>query len=327
MFRAALVACLVVVALASPIVNVEKEWTNFKQKFNRVYENAEVEANRLRIFTQNLEDIVQHNQKYAKGEFTWYKGVNQFTDMTEEEFHAIYKPNALPKSAIRRGEPHVNSTAPKAVTLDWRTEGYVTPVKDQGQCGACWSFSATGSIEGQWYRSSGRLVSLSEQNLIDCTKVGATNGCNGGLMEDAFTYVAQNGGIDTEASYPYQAANHLCRYSAANAGASIKNYRSLAVNTATVTNALASEGPISCPIFVGVGGFPQSYSGGVYVNANCRDSLNHAILLVGYGTDASAGDYFIVKNSWGTSWGENGYFRIARGNTCGLLEDCTYPVV
>merc|ERR1712035_215593 len=178
-----------------------------------------------------------------------------------------------------------NFQAPASV--DWRQSGYVTPVKDQKQCGSCWAFSAVGALEGQNFRKTGQLVSLSEQNLVDCSK--DNSGCNGGLMDYAFEYVKSNGGIDTESSYPYTARDGVCKYNAANKGD----------------------------------------SSGVYNEPRCSSrSLDHGVLAVGYGSDAS-GDYWIVKNSWGKAWGESGYIRMSRNksNQCGVATEASYPTV
>merc|ERR550517_5726 len=155
----------------------------------------------MEIFLQNLERIAEHNIRYRNGEVTYTLGMNRFGDLTHPEFVARfngYKSNGLAKKAGKTFMKPANFQAP--ASMDWRTEGYVTPVKDQGQCGSCWSFSSTGSLEGQHFRKTGQLVSLSEQNLVDCSTENL--GCNGGDMQLAYDYIKANHGIDTEASYP-----------------------------------------------------------------------------------------------------------------------------
>merc|ERR1711911_94730 len=162
----------------------------------------------MEIFLQNLERIAEHNIRYRNGEVTYTLGMNRFGDMTHPEFVARfngYKSNGLAKKAGKTFMKPANFQAP--ASMDWRTEGYVTPVKDQGQCGSCWSFSSTGSLEGQHFRKTGQLVSLSEQNLVDCSTENL--GCNGGDMQLAYDYIKANHGIDTEASYPYEARDAL----------------------------------------------------------------------------------------------------------------------
>merc|ERR550534_3331518 len=180
----------------------------------------------MEIFLQNLERIAEHNIRYRNGEVTYTLGMNRFGDMTHPEFVARfngYKSNGLAKKAGKTFMKPANFQAP--ASMDWRTEGYVTPVKDQGQCGSCWSFSSTGSLEGQHFCKTGQLVSLSEQNLVDCSTENL--GCNGGDMQLAYDYIKANHGIDTEASYPYEARDRTCRFKAANVGATITGYEVL----------------------------------------------------------------------------------------------------
>merc|ERR1711909_103407 len=202
----------------------------------------------MEIFLQNLERIAEHNIRYRNGEVTYTLGMNRFGDMTHPEFVARfngYKSNGLAKKAGKTFMKPANFQAP--ASMDWRTEGYVTPVKDQGQCGSCWSFSSTGSLEGQHFRKTGQLVSLSEQNLVDCSTENL--GCNGGDMQLAYDYIKANHGIDTEASYPYEARDRTCRFKAANVGATITGYEVLrSGDEAALVDALASVGPIAIAI-------------------------------------------------------------------------------
>lgn len=212
--------------------------------------------------------------------------------------------------------------------VDWRDEGYVTPVKDQGQCGSCWSFGATGSMEGAIFKKTGELVSLSEQNLVDCDK--KSSACQGGLEIYAFDYVISNGGINTEADYPYQSgdgSHHQCRFDDSNRVLTISSYDEYPRDEENLTDKLATEGPISVGIDAGQRSF-QFYSSGIYYEEDCHTLLlNHAVLAVGYGTQAD-GDYYIVKNSWGTSWGDAGYILMSRNrnNNCGIASDANLPI-
>merc|ERR1711909_125292 len=213
----------------------------------------------MKVFLDNREKVLSHNARFANGEVTFELGMNKFGDLLSTEFAAMY--NGYTRK-LRTGTETVfmapeNFVAPTSV--DWRTEGAVTPVKDQKQCGSCWAFSATGSLEGQNFRKTGSLVSLSEQNLVDCSSRYGNAGCNGRLMDSAFEYVQAN-------------------------DASRSSF--------------------------------QLYRSGVYVEPRCSSrSLDHGVLAVGYGTDAKNGDYWIVKNSWGTGWGEAGYIKMARNKS------------
>lgn len=206
----------------------------------------------------------------------------------------------------------------------------MTDVKDQGRCGSCWSFSSTGSLEGHHFIKTGQLVSLSEQNLIDCSGMYGNRGCNGGWMDQAFTYIQNNGGIDTEDSYPYRAVQGICRYNQRNSGATCSGYVDIPEGDEDkLREAIGTIGPVSIGIDASNESF-RHYSSGVYVEENCKTNYtDHGVLAVGYGTDRSGNDYYIVKNSWGTTWGEQGYIRMARNrnNHCGIATAASYPQV
>jgi len=229
--------------------------------------------------------------------------------------------------------PEVNEPAPvqTGVTGDlvnWVNKGAVTPIKNQGQCGSCWSFSATGSMEGQQFIKKNTLVSLSEQNLVDCSTAQGNDGCNGGLMDQAFQYVISNKGIDTEASYPYTATGpNTCEYSAQNIGDTISGFQDITSGSESALQTASDGQPVSVAIDASNTSF-QLYTSGVYYEPACSSSqLDHGVLVVGYGNDDSNTAYWLVKNSWGTDWGMNGFIQMSRNknNNCGIATMASYP--
>lgn len=199
------IGLLVLVISYSSALNLQEEWESFKNYHKKFYSSNVEEIKRFNIWKSNLDFINQHNRQADNGAHSFWLKMNQFGDLTSSEFGAIYNgfnqslaQPLLRKRPIFRYNPNLH--VPESV--DWRTQGYVTPVKDQRQCGSCWAFSATGALEGQHFRATGELVSLSEQNLVDCSRKYGNQGCNGGLMDQAFAYVKENEGIDTELSYP-----------------------------------------------------------------------------------------------------------------------------
>lgn len=214
-------------------------------------------------------------------------------------------------------------------SIDWRSKGAVTPVKDQNHCGCCWAFSATGAIEGHNFLKTGKLVSLSEQNLVDCAKNGGNDGCNGGYMNEAFTYVIQNKGIDSEESYPYEAKDNDCRFNEKTIGATLTDFVRLpSGNEEILKEVVATIGPVATAIDTSDEHY-RSFKSGVFNIDKCSsERLTHGVLIVGYGTE-EGNDYWLVKNSYGKSWGLDGYIKMARNkqNHCGIATDASYPVV
>lgn len=299
-------------------------------KYNKTYPSEEEKQYRLTVFEDNLAFVNNHN---SLGNFTYTLGLNAYADLTHHEFKASKL--GLPLSAndlirLKRGslgqqpDPFGDVGIPSSV--DWRKEGAVTKVKDQGTCGACWSFAATGAIEGINKIFAGSLVSLSEQELIDCDR-SFNEGCDGGLMDYAYEFVEQNHGIDTEDDYPYLGRQRTCnRNKLKRRVVTIDGYVDVPPNEEALLKAVAAQ-----PVSVGICGSDrafQSYSKGIFTGP-CSTKLDHAVLIVGYGSGNGV-DYWIVKNSWGTSWGMNGYVHIVRnsGNSegvCGINKLASYP--
>ncbi|KAK7107254.1 procathepsin L-like [Littorina saxatilis] len=312
----------------------EETWSNFKVAYGRQYSSKAVEAYRFQTFVSNLKKIEQHNSLFQNGNTTYWMGINQFADMSVEEYRAHNKLKPVKRTASRTlkclpFQSPLNYQLP--ATVDWRKKGYVTPVKNQGQCGSCWAFSTTGSMEGQYYRKTKSLVSLSEQQLVDCAGPFGTQGCNGGDEPLAYAYINNAGGIDKDIDYPYESQDGQCRFLKNKVVARVTGcYDVTEGSEQELQSAVSSQGPVSVNIDANHDSF-QFYSGGVYVEQSCQngpEDLDHAVLAVGYGTMGGQ-DYWIVKNSWGGQWGLQGYIMMARNknNMCGVATEANFPVV
>ncbi|XP_062135083.1 cathepsin L-like [Drosophila sulfurigaster albostrigata] len=308
---------------------LEEEWNRFQIDYTKFYQTEDEALLRRLIFVDNKRRIDKHNRRFMAGLESYEMGVNQFTDLLPKEFQS----QMLSSLNITEAEGLIEFrySAPRDVdppsSIDWRAKGAVTPVMDQGEiCESCWAFATTGTLEGQTFVRTGRLVQLSAQNLVDCSST-YNNNCGGGLAARALKYIMDNGGINTESSYPYQGTMQQCRYDSRNIGATVQG-RSLVKDKSEANLAVATA--LYGPVSVAVDGTGlQHYRSGVYNNPNCTNDLNHAMVVVGYGHDSYDGDYWLVKNSWGTSFGESGYIRMSRNrnNQCGIASYAVFPMV
>jgi len=295
-------------------------FTRFVAKYNKAYEHESF-FTRYNVFKQNLDFITKHNQDNN----TYTVAVNEFADLTKEEFKAEFLKLNNVQHAFSRSKNLASFEGVQAPnSIDWRQAGAVTPVKNQGQCGSCWAFSTTGAVEGAHAIATKNLVSLSEQQLVDCAGSSGNMGCNGGLMDYAFEWIIKNG-ICEESAYPYQGVQKSCSKTCTKA-ATLSSYKDIKSGSESdLLAAIGTVGPVSVAIEADQSAF-QFYSSGVFT-APCGTNLDHGVLAVGYGTQTGL-DYYIVKNSWGSSWGESGYIRLVKGvNQCGIALSASYPVV
>ncbi|GJV13190.1 senescence-specific cysteine protease SAG39-like protein [Tanacetum coccineum] len=295
-------------------------------RYGRVYKDIYEKEQRSIIFQENVHYIQSFNNAMNKG----YKlAVNEFADLTNEEFRTtrnrFLAHECFPSTSAFRYE---NVTAVPS-SMDWRTKGAVTPIKDQGQCGCCWAFSAVAAMEGITQLKTGKLISLSEQELVDCDTSGIDQGCEGGLMDNAFDFIVSNKGLTTESKYPYKGVDGTCNSNEkSNNAATITGHEDVPANSeSALLKAVASQ-PVSVAIDASGSDF-QFYSSGVFTG-ECGTELDHGVTAVGYGTSDDGTKYWLVKNSWGTSWGQEGYIMMERDvdateGICGIAMQASYP--
>ena len=311
-----------VFALVASNVDVDtimfQQFQKFIKKYHKRYASVNEYLARFEVFKRNVMAAFTENASYQTG-------ITKFSDLTQQEFAKTYLNLNYDAMAVANFNPYVvqvKNAAPDA--WDWREKGYVSPVKDQGSCGSCWAFSTVGNLEGLYYKEKQTMVTLSEQMLVDCDTYDS--GCNGGLMENTFTWLKENGGIMTDTDYPYKGRKGTCQSDETKyVDMQITGYTKLGSGSSTwdpvdedeIKEFLYETGPLA----VALNANPlQTYSSGILdkTSSQCPTSgMNHAVTMVGYGHDDSQDkDYWIVKNSWGKNWGEDGYFRIRRGTGC-----------
>ncbi|XP_060089131.1 procathepsin L-like [Heteronotia binoei] len=319
---------------AGPAVALEEAWKDWKATNGKEYLEDE-ENFRRTIWEKNLWMIQQHNLEASLGKHTYRLGMNHFGDLTNKEYtqrtNCIYSgPAEPPGGNVTLFQESATLETPKEV--DWRKKGYVTRVKDQGNCGSCWAFSATGALEGLHFKTTKRLVSLSEQNLIDCSGKFHNCGCGGGNASRAFLYVQHNGGINSEKTYPYLSKNSSpCRYDPQKAEAKCTSFVAIPKgDERALERALFSAGPVSIAFDSRSREF-QFYKSGIFSCPWSDKKLTHAMLAVGYVNSPEVrkgSSYWILKNSWSKLWGEKGYMRLSKGaNHCGIADGASYPIL
>lgn len=321
-----LLITFLVLGLAFAVVPDKRfiEFQDFIIKYDKEYSSIEEFQEKFEIFKQNQKIIKKISpKKLSNGEFNPNQlrfAPNQFSDMTQEEFKEKYLNLDVEQLRAMREDPSVRNLEPTITEIpesfDWREKGVVSPVKNQGDCGSCWSFATAATLESQYLMKTGKTQILSEQQLIDCDTTN--KGCHGGVMTKAYKYL-QTSGLMTSADYPYQAKDKLtCRYKEEKAVIKVKSWGIAEKNEEKIKALLVEKGPLSGA----VNALPLTfYSSGIFdpwFDFLCPSSVNHAITIVGYGKEDGT-EYWIIKNSWGKKWGENGYFRLALGRgLCGI---------
>jgi cathepsin L len=347
MFSKFLIATLSITSAfaAPPAINSayparSAEFDAWKAQFGKAYSSETEEAKRFLIWLDTSLSVEEHN---ASG-LDWTRAVNQFADQTAEEFNSWANGLKYDAEAPRTGSPFNLEVDADALptSVDWRKKGIVNAVKNQAQCGSCWAFSTIASFEGQ-YALKHNLTSFSEQDLVDCVKGvnGCCNGCQGGLMDPAFEYMkaSQKGDDDTEKTYGYTGQNGSCTFKQGIAEGGINGHVDVtAGDQNALKTAVATIGVISVGVDASKGW--QTYGGGVYTPIlpgiiGCSSnpgSMDHGVAVVGYNTDTFNGkkkDYWIVRNSWASSWGEQGYMYLTmdKNNACGIANTASYPTL
>jgi C1A family cysteine protease len=323
-----LILALAVSAIFAIKINphsASQEFYDFIAKYNKHYSPEEFQQ-RSAIFQSNLQIIKLQNRKaHAAGKDTQF-GVNKFSDLDPKEFASLYFGYKETRPHVDKVESYDASADPLPVSFDWRTKGAVSPVKNQEQCGSCWAFSATEGVESAWFLAKKQLLILSPQQIVSCD--ANDDGCDGGDLPTAFGYIQQNG-LEPDAVYPYTSGNGddgSCLFDSTKVVAKISGfkYATTTGNETAMQAAMIPNGPLSICVDASTW---QNYQGGV-ITHGCGDSLDHCVQIVGWASTAKNDPYWIVRNSWGTDWGLNGYLWVERGHDeCGISDEATYVTI
>lgn len=314
--KLALIGAVAAHKLNDTLDQYDYKFMAYVSEHNKSYGTTAEYMFRKNQFTIRDKEIEAHN---ADANNTHTVGHNFLSDRTFDE---VKRMNGFKPSSKKEDNTYYFSEEGLEASVDWRTKGAVTPVKNQGQCGSCWAFSTTGAVEGADFIKTGTLNSYSEQQLVDCAGGSWGNmGCNGGLMDNAFAYIKASHSLELESQYPYTAQTQTCKYSAGKGLGTVSGHTDVS-HTAAQLRAALNQQPVSVAIEADQMVF-QSYTSGV-ITSGCGTNLDHGVLAVGYGTE-NGQDYFLVKNSWGAGWGDNGYVKIGANNQCGILLSASYP--
>ncbi|XP_064187500.1 procathepsin L-like isoform X2 [Anguilla rostrata] len=331
-FLAWLVLLYGVVTSVDP--DLDAEWQQWNIKYNGAVKKTR-SLIRREIWEDNYRFIEDHNKRYKEGKETYELGLNVFGDLNTDEFVEVTKASSMvgtPKSSnlmlsaaeLRHAASELNSKS-----IDYRDMGYITPVEDQGFCGSCWAYSATGALEAQWKKKTGELIPLSKQQLVDCSTSTGNKACVGGRPSLAYMYIMQNGGIQAEDSYPYVMEERNCVANRSKNVVSVKDWKYVPPgDEQAFEDALVTIGPIAVVIDTTTRNF-QFYRKGVFYDPKCSIwKQAHAVVLIGFGTEGPE-EYWTIKNSWGVYWGEEGYMRLAKNRQrhCGISQYGVVPFV
>jgi len=305
----------------------DDEFDHFERKHGKVYHSESERGHRRSVYYTNKKYIDRHN---ARDDVTYKLAMNKFGDMTRGELKTLMRPTlSKPRSQTSATMTHPISDKAAPAYVNWVEKGAVNPPKDQGICGSCWTFGTTGTIEGAYFVKTGKLLSLSEQQLVDCAWTEGNSACDGGEASGALQFVMDNGGIALEQTYRYIMLDHFCNTEDRSSGVTLTGYVNV-TNEAQLQDALANRGPVAVAIDASHPTF-TFYSSGVYNEPACGNTsndLDHEVLAVGYGS-VDGQDYYLVKNSWSTYWGDGGYIKMSRNknNQCGIATSAAYPLL
>lgn len=314
-------------------------WEVFKTSYNKTYSSAIEEEVRRNIFWDSMHTITAHNIKYKLKMTNFRIGLNQHADKTFQQFLDMNPVNETIKKKMDEEFEKLNydpletfelslldDELPKA--FDWRDSGAVNPVKNQFDCSACYAMAAVGALESQIFIKTGQLVQLSEQEIVDCARDYSNFQCSTGVPFRVFDYIKDHGGLSLSADYPFEGVSGECRVKDKRMKIKVEGTGSINSEESSdkiLMQALIKKGPL----IIGLGVVQESfmrYANGIYSESNCPTTMNHACLLIGFGSE-NGEDYWILKNSWGESWGESGYMRLSRNMSCEISSSTMYPIL
>ncbi|XP_031747045.1 uncharacterized protein LOC100124852 [Xenopus tropicalis] len=320
---------LLIPAHSAPDPTLDTHWQLWVKTHQKSYKDGEEERARRTIWEESLKFITAHNLEYSLGLHTYEVGMNHLGDMTGEEVAATmtgYTGSDHSLASMTEAPKEINEAQPPA-SIDWRTKGCVTPVKNQGSCKCDYAFAAVGAMECQWKIKTGSLLTFSPQELVDCSYTEGNNGCNNGFLWSSFTYMKKYG-LMQEPAYPYEGKEGKCtKMKPSNTGVVKQFYRIPSGNGNALMKGVGTVGPVSAWIDASQQGF-RMYKSGVYYDPHCTNNTNHVVLIVGYGT-AKGTNYWLIKNSWGKGYGHKGYIKMTRNydKDCGITQYAYYPTV